>query len=131
MSKKIKNNIEDAMLSFYNEADKELIDDLLNEYIDDRDEYNKKKKRIMFLAMASAKKQKNDKIQLLVAKFQHALESNLEKPVAMLKQLIQSNPSFALYRSLDKLSKDDLVEIIKDQNLIQLIEELEKDEKKH
>lgn len=131
MSKKIKNNIEDAMLSFYNEADKELIDEMLSEYIDDRDEYNKKKKRIMFLAVASAKKQKNDKIQLLAAKFQQALESNIEKPVAMLKRLIQSNPSFALYRNLNKLSKDDLVEIIKDQNLVQLIEELEKDEKKH
>jgi Mg/Co/Ni transporter MgtE len=131
MSKKIKNNIEDALISFYNEADKELIDDLLNEHIDDQEGYIKKKKRIKFLAMANAKKQKNDKIQLLVTKVQHALDSNTEKPVAMLKRLIQSNPSFALYRSLDKLSKDDLVEIIKDQNLIQLIEELEKDEKKH
>lgn len=131
MSKNIKNNIEDAMMSFYKEADKELIDDLLNEYIDDPDGYNKKKKQIMFLAMAKAKKKRNDEIQVIITKFQEALASNIEKPVAMLKKLIQGNPSFALYRSLEKLSKDDLVEIIKDQNLVQLIEELEKDEKKH
>lgn len=131
MSKNIKNNIEDAMVSFYKEADKEVIDDLLSEYIDDPDGYNKKKKQIMFLAMAKVKKKRNDEIQVIVTKFQQALASNIEKPVAMLKSLIQSNPSFALYRNLNKLSKDDLVEIIKDQNLVQLIEELEKDEKKH
>lgn len=131
MSKNMKNNVEDAMLCFYKEADKKLIDDLLNEHIDDPDGYSKKKKQIMFLAMAKVKNKRNEEIQVIVRKFQEALASNIEKPVAMLKKIIQGNPSFALYRSLEKLSNDDLVEIIKDQNLIQLIEELEKDEKKH
>lgn len=131
MSKNIKNNIDDAMISFYKEADKELIEDFLAEYIDDPDGYTKKKKQIIFLTIAKAKKKRNDEIQLIVTKFQHALTANIEKPVAMLKSLIKGNPSFALYRSLEKISKDDLVEIIKDQNLVQLIEELEKDEKKY
>lgn len=131
MSKNINNNIEDAMMSFYKEADKDLIHDLLNDYIDNPDGYNKKKKQIMFLAKAKVKKKRNDEIQVIVTKFQEALVANIEKPVAMLKKIIQGNPSFALYRNLDKLSKDDLVEIIKDQNLVQLIEELEKDEKNH
>ncbi|MDX3917218.1 hypothetical protein H8S90_01015 [Olivibacter sp. SDN3] len=131
MSKDIKNKIDEALVSFYKEADKELIDDLLNENIQDINEYNKKKKQIIFLAKAKAQKKRNDDLQALVVKFQKAIESNIEKPVAMLKQFIQGNPSFALYRNLDKLSKEDLIEIIKDQNLVQLLEELENNEKSH
>ena len=59
------------------------------------------------------------------------LLSNIEKPIAILKQMIQNNPSFALYNNFENFSKEDIIEIIKDKNLIELIEQLEENEKRH
>jgi hypothetical protein len=69
---------------------------------------NKKKKKLLFLAKATAKKRHNESLVELASKFQEALLLNIEKPVAILKQLVQGNPSFALYRNLDKISKEDI-----------------------
>jgi len=131
MSREIKNKIDDALFNFYLEADKDTIKDLLQENIKNLVEYEKKKKRILFLAKATANKKHNEFLLELVGKFQEALILNIEKPIAILKQLVQGNPSFALYRNLDKISKEDIIEIIKDKNFVELIEQLEEDEKKH
>jgi hypothetical protein len=85
----------------------------------------------LFLAKATAKKRHNESLVELASKFQEALLLNIEKPVAILKQLVQGNPSFALYRNLDKISKEDIIEIIKDKNLVQLFEQLEENDKSH
>ncbi len=130
MSNNIKNRIDDALIAFYKEVDKDALADMLKDDVSDIDAYNKKKKQLVFLARAKAQKERNDNLLKLVSKFQHAIEANIEKPVAMLKKLIQGNASLALYRNLDKLSKEDIIEIIKDQNFVQLIEELENDEKR-
>ena len=130
MSNNIKNRIDDALIAFYKEVDKDALADMLKGDVSDIDAYNKKKKQLIFLARAKAQKERNDNLLKLVSKFQQAIEANIEKPVAMLKQFIQGNASLALYRNLDKLSKEDIIEIIKDQNFVQLIEELENDEKR-
>lgn len=130
MSNNIKNRIDDALIAFYKEVDKDALADMLKDDVSDIDAYNKKKKQLVFLARAKAQKERNDNLLKLVSKFQQAIEANIEKPVAMLKQFIQRNGSLALYRNLDKLSKEDIIEIIKDQNFVQLIEELENDEKR-
>lgn len=130
MSNNIKNRIDDALIAFYKEVDKDALADMLKDDVSDIDAYNKKKKQLVFLARAKAQKERNDNLLKLVSKFQQAVEANIEKPVAMLKQFIQGNASLALYRNLDKLSKEDIIEIIKDQNFVQLIEELENDEKR-
>ncbi len=85
----------------------------------------------MYLARATANKNHNESLLQLVVKFQEALLLNIDNPVAILKQIIQGNPSFTLYRNLDKISKEDIIEIIKDKNFVELIEQLEEDEKKH
>lgn len=131
MSREIKNKIDDALFNFYLEADKDTIKESLQENIKNLVEYDKKKKRFLFLAKATANKKHNESLLELVSKFQEALLLNIEKPIAILKQLVQSNPSFALYRNLDKISKEDIIEIIKDKNFVELIEQLEEDEKKH
>jgi len=131
MSREIQNKIDDALFNFYLEADKDIIKDSLQENIQNLVEYEKKKKRILFLAKATANKRHNETLLQLVSKFQEALLLNIEKPIAILKQLVQGNPSFALYRNLDKISKEDIIEIIKDKNFVELIEQLEEDEKKH
>tara|TARA_R110002020_G_scaffold328777_1_gene544722 strand:- start:1257 stop:1652 length:396 start_codon:yes stop_codon:yes gene_type:complete len=130
MSNNIKNRIDDALIAFYKEVDKDALADMLKDDVSDIDAYNKKKKQLVFLARAKAQKERNDNLLKLVSKFQQAIEANIEKPVAMLNQFIQGNASLALYRNLDKLSKEDIIEIIKDQNFVQLIEELENDEKR-
>lgn len=131
MSKEINNKINDALYDFYLEADKDIIKDSLKSDIQNLDEYNKKKKQIIFLAQAKAKQKHNEYLLALANKFQEAVLQNSEKPVAILKQLIQGNASLALYRNLDKLSKEDIIEIIKDKNLVELLEQLENNDKNH
>jgi hypothetical protein len=131
MSKDIKNKINDALYNFYLEADKDIINDSLKSDIHNLDEYNKKKKQIIFLAKAKANQKHNENLLQLANKFQEALLQNIEKPIALLKQIVQSNPSFALYRNLDKLSNEDIIEIIKDKNLVELFEQLEENDKSH
>jgi len=129
MKNDIKNKINEALYNFYLEADESVINDSLKNDIPNFDEYNKKKRQIIFLAKATAKQQQNDYLKTLVDKFKQAINENIEKPVAVLKQIIQENPSFALYRNLDKLSNEDIIEIIKDKNLVDLLEQLEKNDK--
>jgi len=131
MKNDIKNKINAALFNFYLEADESVINDSLKNDIPNLDEYNKKKKQIIFLAKAKAKQQQNAYLKEVVDKFKEAINENIEKPVAVLKQLIQGNPSFALYHNLDKLSNDDIIEIIKDKNLIELLEQLEENDKSH
>lgn len=131
MNNEIKNKINEALYNFYLEADESVINDSLKNDVPNLDEYNKKKKQIIFLAKAKAKQQQNAYLKELVDKFKEAINENIEKPVTVLKQLIQVNPSFALYRNLDKLSNDDIIEIIKDKNLVELLEQLEENDKSH
>lgn len=131
MSNEIKNKINDALYNFYLEADKDIIKDSQKSDIQNLEEYNKKKKQIIFLAQAKTKQKHNEYLLALANKFQEAVLQNIEKPVAILKQLIQGNASLALYRNLDKLSKEDIIEIIKDKNLVELLEQLENNDKSH
>jgi hypothetical protein len=130
MSDEISNKVEEALFNFYLEADKETIKDSLKIDIQDLDEYEKKKKKIIFLAKATANKKYNEHLLALAEKFEQALILNIERPIALLKQLIQGNTSLALHHNLDKLSKEEIIEIIKDKNLVQLLEQLEENEKK-
>lgn len=125
MNKDLKNKIDDALFNFYLEANKDTVKEILKENIPDQDQYSKKKKQLIFLAKATASKKRNDYLLSLVNKFHEAIENNIEKPIAVLKQLVQGNASLALYRNLDKLSKEDIIEIIKDKNLVELLEQLD------
>lgn len=131
MSTEIKNKINDALYNFYLEADMDIINDSLKNDIQSIDEYNKKKKQIAFLAKAKTKQKQNEYLLDVANRFQEAVKQNIEKPIAFLKQLIQEEPSLALYNNLDKLSKEDIVEIIKDKNFVELLEQLEGNGKTH
>lgn len=120
MSKGIDKKIDDALFNFYMEADKETIRELLKEDLD-LEAYDKKKKKLLFMLRAEANKRKNDSLLAAAEQFQQAIQNGVEKPIAFLKQIIQRNPSLALYSKLDKLSKDDIIEIIKDTNLIDIL----------
>lgn len=128
MKKELNDKITDALFNFYLEADTDIISNSLNESIENLEDYNRKKKQTIFLFKAKLQKIHNERLLEVAKRFQEAVLLNIEKPIVILKQIIQQNPAFALYRNLDKLSKEDIVEIIKDKNLVQLLEQIEKDE---
>ncbi len=125
MNKEIQKVVDSALFNFYLEADKNSISETINESVSNLDSYNKVKKKSLFLLKAAISKKRNEYLLYLVDKFQDAIINNIERPISLLKELIQSNQSFALYNSLNKLSKDDIIDIIKDKNLVELLEKLD------
>lgn len=86
-------------------------------------------KRQSFLLKGIINKQKDinllDKASLML---QQAIEKNIDKPVSYLKNLIQNNQFQVQYRNLESLTIDEIKEIIKDQNLLELLEKLENED---
>lgn len=130
MSKELNKKIEEALYNFYKEADKEIVINSLKEDIKDYDAYERKKRQIIFKAKATLNKKKNDNLLALVKKIQEGIERKIDKPITLLKQIIEKDPSLALYRNLDNLSKEDIIEIIKDKNFVDLLEELDENDPK-
>jgi hypothetical protein len=131
MVKRMIKKIDESLLEFYQEADKATIENSLKEDIKTFEEYSKKKKQLIaqfkFTAKAKLNKQRDDRLLALAGKFEEAIKKNIDKPIAILKKFIQNNSSLALYRNLNKLSKEDIIEIIKDKNLVELLEQLDND----
>ncbi|WP_428069746.1 hypothetical protein [Chryseobacterium gambrini] len=86
-------------------------------------------KRQSFLLKGLINKQKDanllEKASIMIQK---ALEEKIDKPINYLKNLIQNNKFQVQYRNLDNLTTDEIKEIIKDQNLLELLENLENDD---
>lgn len=86
-------------------------------------------KRQSFLLKGMINKQKDinllEKASLML---QQAIEENIDKPVSYLKNLIQNNQFQVQYRNLESLTIDEIKEIIKDQNLLELLEKLENED---
>lgn len=86
-------------------------------------------KRQSFLLKGLINKQKDtnllEKASLMIQK---ALEDKIDKPVNYLKSLIQNNQFQVQYRNLENLTTDEIKEIIKDQNLLELLEKLENED---
>ena len=127
MNTTVNKKIEDALLDFYLEADKHASEKILQEDVSDIEEYKKKRNKLLFMINAKAKKQANDAlIEKVLNYFEDAILKNTAKPIAYLKQLMSENHSLALYHNFDKLSKDDIMLIIRDKNLIDIMEQIEK-----
>ena len=86
-------------------------------------------KRQSFLLKGLINKQKDvsllEKASLMIQK---ALEEKIDKPINYLKYLIQNNQFQVQYRNLENLTIDEIKEIIKDQNLLELLEKLENED---
>ena len=83
-------------------------------------------KRQSFLLKGIINKQKDTNLLERASLFlQKAIEENIDKPVNYLKNLIQNNQFQVQYRNLENLNIDEIKEIIKDQNLLELLENLE------
>lgn len=131
MSEKIKRNIEDAELHFFREADPGTIRNSLQDCIPDLQEYARKKNKalttIKFLVKANSNKQRDGKLLEIAAGFREAIDKNIDKPLQFLRSLMSSKISVTYNNNLEKLSQEEIIELIKDQNLVNLLEQLDKD----
>lgn len=134
----MKNNfikkIDDAIISKIIDGDSSTYDEILKEEgfdINDIENYALKNfRKHSFLLKGYINKQKDtDLLERASALLQSAIEKNIDKPISYLKSLIANNQFHVQYRNLDNLGIDEIKEIIKDQNLLELLEQLENDQK--
>jgi len=126
----IQNQINDLILSEIKNGDIELADKLLtidgynlneiNTYAD------KIHKQQSFLIKGILNKQKDDELlQKAALLIDDAIKNKIQKPIAYLNSLVNQNKFAVQYRNLDKLNTEEIIEIIKDQNLLEILENLE------
>lgn len=128
------NKIDDVIISQIIEGDYSAYDSILEEqgYDINLIESHSQKffKKQSFLLKGIMNKQKDI---LLLEKasnyFREAIENNIDKPISYLRGLIANNQFQVQYRNLENLDIEEIKEIIKDQNLLELLEELENDKK--
>lgn len=59
---------------------------------------------------------------------QQIIERNIDKPINFIMNMIKNNRFSIQYRNLDKLDIDELKQIVKDQNLLEIIEKMEEED---
>lgn len=129
----LKNKIDKGITEFYLNSDIELIKKSLEEdgvdVAKESTEISNFLKRLKFTQTAVAT-QENDQalIERIVVKFQDAINKNIEKPIATLISLVETNQMSVQFRNLDKLTPDEIKEIIKGKNLVDLMDELDNEE---
>jgi hypothetical protein len=129
MGNNIINKINEHIESMILDADTEFIQELaLSEsisYEEIEDSANLILKQALFKIRSTSNKRKDDQIlQTIALDYYDAIQKNLDKPVSYLHNLASNNRLGIQYRSLDKLSLEEIREIIKDQNLIELMERI-------
>lgn len=126
-------NIDKGFLEYYLSSDTEEVNATLSGFGVDIAESDARKeklvKQLKFKLKASiGKETTNNRLEKAVSLYRNALKSGLEKPIAYMNQLISQNKMAVQYKNLGKLSEEEITEIIKDQNLIEILELLEKEE---
>lgn len=127
---KIKNNIDKGITEFYLNLDIDIIKESLKDdgvdVLQEDEKISKFSKRIKFMNKAIIVKEKTDYLlDTIVAKFQDAIEKNIDKPIASLKKIIEAKELSVQFRNLDKLTEEEIKEIIKGKNLVDLMDELD------
>jgi hypothetical protein len=128
------NKIDDVIISQILEGDYSAYNSILEEqgYDVNLIESHSQKffKKQSFLLKGLMNKQKDILLLEKVSNyFREAIEKNIDKPISYLKGLIANNQFQVQYRNLESLDIEEIKEIIKDQNLLELLEELENDKK--
>lgn len=126
----LKNKIDKGIKEFYLHSDINLIRKSLSEEGVDVDkesiEISKFIKRLKFTKSATISKENNQALlERIIVKFQDAINKNIDKPIATLMKLVESKEMAVQFRNLDKLTPDEIKEIIKGKNLVDLMDELD------
>lgn len=129
---KFKNNIDKGLTEFYLNLDVYIIKESLKEdgvdVLKEDEKISKFSKRIKFLNKAISVKEKTDNLlDIIVSKFQEAIEKNIDRPIASLKKLIEDKELSVQFRNLDKLTEEEIKEILKGKNLVDLMDELDEE----
>lgn len=127
---KLKNNIDKGITEFYLNLDVNIIKESLKDdgvdVLKEDEKISKFSKRIKFVNKAIIVKEKKDNLlDTIVFKFQEAIEKNIDKPIASLKKLIENKELSVQFRNLDKLTEEEIKEIIKGKNLVDLMDKLD------
>jgi|BarGraNGADG00211_3_1021988.scaffolds.fasta_scaffold00034_13 hypothetical protein len=131
--KPIIKNIDRSFIDFLESGD----DDFINSYLVENGEDLSKLeeigdqlyKRISFMSKATQQnKEYDDLLFKVVSKFKDAINKNQEKPLATLRQIFQNNPQAIRARNLDKLDEEDIKELIKGFNLVEILNTLKQQE---
>ena len=133
MKKELITKMDDYMLSSLRSGDSSAIDSFLESNGYDLEDINnrayKSFKQISFSMGGQINLQRDEILLEKVAKyFQEAISKNIDKPISYLKNLVASNQLAFGHRNLDKLTSDEIKELIKDHNLLEILEKLENDE---
>ncbi len=133
MKKKLLNKMDEFILSSLKEGDSSAIDSFLEASGYDLNDIetiaDKSYKQISFSMKGQMNSQKDEILLEKAANyFQDAINRNIEKPINYLRNLVASNQLAFQHRNLDKLSHDEIKSIIRDHNLLEILENLEKDE---
>jgi hypothetical protein len=133
MKNELINKMDDYMISALKSGDSSTIDSFLESYGYDIEVVNniadKSFKQITFSLRGQLNSQKDEILLEKVAKyFQDAINKNIEKPISYLRNLVDSNQLAFGHRNLEKLTSDEIKELIKDHNLLDILEKLENDE---
>ena len=133
MKKELLNKMDEFILSSIKDSDGSTIDSFLDESGYDLSDINKVADKCYKKTSFSIKGQINSaRDEMLIEKavkyFQEAIDKNIEKPISYLRNLVTTNQIAFQHRNLDKLSHDEIKSIIKDHNLLEILENLEKDE---
>ena len=130
----MKNNfvkkIDKAIISQMLEDNSSLLDSELEavDYnINEIEEFSQKMfKRQSFFINGYINKRNDEQLLEKATKLLHqAIERHIEKPVSYLKNLIKNNEFQIQYRNLENLTIEEIKDIIKDQNLIEILEKLD------
>lgn len=130
--KNIVEKIDQAIIEFYLSSDIEQIKAVTREEGLDlektADRRDKLEKRLRFLAQASLNKQRNqpllEKAESIIAKL---ADEYMGKPLFELKSMLQNKGLAVQYRNIERLDEESIREMLKDVDLVQLVEKLEED----
>lgn len=130
----MKNNfvkkIDKAIISQMLDDNSSLLDselEAIDYNINEIEEFSKKMfKRQSFLIKGYINEHNDLQLLEKATKLLHkAIERHIEKPVSYLKSLIKNNEFQIQYRNLENLTIEEIKDIIKDQNLLEILEKLD------
>lgn len=127
---KLKKTIKDSIKNFEQSYPIETVRESLAEAGVDLDARNASQdkfiKQLKFKLRVKANREKQaELLRTAIQHFQDALQKGLDKPIAYLNNLIKQNKVEFQYSRLKELNEEEIKEIIKDQNLIEIIEMIE------
>lgn len=90
---------------------------------------DKNQKKHSFLVKGLINKQKDEaRLEKAATYFKTALDESMNKPVNFLMDLIRNNKFSIQYRNFEKLDMEEIKQMIKDQNLLEYLEDLEEND---